>query len=282
VHAEWDEEVDDALSWEMQLLANDRARQVESAGEEHPDAEEVLARASEGTPQVFAEDFEPDWPEAPAAELAEDPATDMSRMELVAAENAEPPRAPAVFITETMAQLYEQQGYLEMAAAVYRQLLERAPENDRIKAAAASLENRLSGSGDRPTARGHIAIEEGDSARDFFSSLVQVPLRPRLARPYSADRANTPHAGGSTIADAGSPAREASSALSLDSVFKNGTARPGVSGGFSFDNFFADNSSASPTGSQKERSPRATRRRRGEDARELEQFNSWLEGLKRS
>lgn len=104
-----------------------------------------------------------------------------------------------------------------------------------------------------------------------------------LARAYGAGPEPEPSAADSQPlpdpqADplSGRPARPAGNDLSLDSVF--GTPRqPGASrntGGFSFDQFFADGAVKTP----REESPEPASAGDGDE--DLEQFNSWLHGLK--
>ena len=89
-------------------------------------------------------------------------------------------------------------------------------------------------------------------------------------------------AGGESAPLTGDPARPATGELTLDSVFRDGGSRgPRTSQGFSFDQFFSQNvdgertsggvpaSGESASGAPAERS---------ED--DIEQFNSWLQGLK--
>jgi tetratricopeptide (TPR) repeat protein len=81
---------------------------------------------------------------------------------------------------------------------------------------------------------------------------------------------------------AGHPARQAAGELSLDSVFRDGSSRgPRASQGFSFDQFFSQNTEGEETsgGRTSEEVPMP-----GEPAEksadDIEQFNSWLQGLK--
>jgi hypothetical protein len=81
----------------------------------------------------------------------------------------------------------------------------------------------------------------------------------------------------------GNPARPAAGELTLDSVFREGGARgPRTSQGFSFDQFFSqtvegDRTSGGDRGSHDETSSGAPAERSEDD---IEQFNSWLQGLK--
>ncbi|HEY2064951.1 MAG TPA: tetratricopeptide repeat protein [Gemmatimonadaceae bacterium] len=80
----------------------------------------------------------------------------------------------------------------------------------------------------------------------------------------------------------GRPARAAAGELSLDSVFRDGSARPPRAQGFSFDQFFSESAAAPPpdaaaagTDQTPAAEPAAER-----SADDIEQFNSWLQGLK--
>jgi tetratricopeptide (TPR) repeat protein len=83
----------------------------------------------------------------------------------------------------------------------------------------------------------------------------------------------------------GRPARAAQKELSLDSVFRDGGARPPrPSGSFSFDQFFSEGASGAgeraptvTTGSQDAVPPSEPAERTADD---ISQFNSWLQGLK--
>jgi hypothetical protein len=91
--------------------------------------------------------------------------------------------------------------------------------------------------------------------------------------------------GGTSEAPAitGNPTRPAAGELTLDSVFREGGARgPRSSQGFSFDQFFSHNVEGDRTSGGDRPSPEATPpgepAERSED--DIEQFNSWLQGLK--
>jgi hypothetical protein len=81
----------------------------------------------------------------------------------------------------------------------------------------------------------------------------------------------------------GNPARPATGELTLDSVFREGGARgPRTSQGFSFDQFFSQNVDGDRTSgggrtSQEVPAPGEPAERSEDD---IEQFNSWLQGLK--
>jgi hypothetical protein len=100
-----------------------------------------------------------------------------------------------------------------------------------------------------------------------------------LAQAFGGEQKESP-------AISGRPARAAAGELSLDSVFRDGGARPPRSAqSFSFDQFFSESAASEPpatpgpaatpsqgTGAQPEPAER--------NADDIEQFNSWLQGLK--
>jgi hypothetical protein len=91
----------------------------------------------------------------------------------------------------------------------------------------------------------------------------------------------TPEPSAPTIT--GRPARAAAGELSLDSVFRDGSARPPRAQGFSFDQFFSESAAAPPPESGATPSPDAaptTEPAAERSADDIEQFNSWLQGLK--
>ena len=90
-------------------------------------------------------------------------------------------------------------------------------------------------------------------------------------------------AGADAAPISGNPARPATGELTLDSVFREGGARgPRTSQGFSFDQFFSQNVDGDRTSgggrtSQEVPAPGEPAERSEDD---IEQFNSWLQGLK--
>jgi hypothetical protein len=108
--------------------------------------------------------------------------------------------------------------------------------------------------------------------------------KPAGATEDSAASALSQAFGGAPEAPAitGNPARQATGELSLDSVFREGGTRgPRNSQGFSFDQFFSQNAdgertSGGPASQEKADSGEPAER----TADDIEQFNSWLQGLK--
>jgi len=76
----------------------------------------------------------------------------------------------------------------------------------------------------------------------------------------------------------GAPARRATEELSLDNVFRESPPPPADAGGFSFDRFFTGGTPAQGTPARE--TPVESLPPESADA-DIEQFNSWLEGLKK-
>ncbi len=181
----------------------------------------------------------------------------------------EPMTAPALIVTESMAELFLKQGHRELALAVYRQLLDRTPEADHLRGAIARLEQELA-----PTAapgashRLHAASDTG--GRSIERRLQAVLHAPP---PSSASTVLPP-----AIESGAEPTRASGDALSLAAVFGDEPAtqprrEPDPAPGAdepSYDEFFG----AGPS------EPAAAPAPRGE-GEDLRQFNEWLKGLKR-
>ena len=194
-------------------------------------------------------------------------------------------------VTETMAELYRRQGHLEDARRVYRALLERSPGDARLTAKLAEVEQR-------PASR------LGQAVPAFLRAVFRGEATSPPAAP-SGDGA--PAAAGSAMDDAfdapdatpaappatTAPTQPAKDAFSLDAVFGDSresevlaapepepaqaTPRPS---GFSFDEFFGGEG-APATGETPPPSRPSGRVARGQEPPEdLDQFQSWLRGLK--
>lgn len=216
------------------------------------------------------------------------------------------------FATETMAKLYMGQGHLESALGIYRTLAAKRPDDSSLRKQIEEIEDRVQRRRREPTPPMPIpatppapsnAIEEvappasaaGPTIRDFLLGIIRrggtgVSVTPAaggtidalfgheaaldddlvaadtLAKAFAAESATDPMNG--------KPAREAASELSLDSVFRQPTAAHAgerTSDGFSFDQFFAG-----------ERNDDLGTPAAPGDPDDIEQFNAWLNGLKKS
>jgi hypothetical protein len=251
----------------------------------------------------------------------------------------EPPAKP--FVTETMAELYLQQGFNAEALDVYRQLSAALPGDEKLKDRVRALEQNVVPEREpgaaRESAPETAAEPEPEAAREpvrpvaalvdtvrsYFAGLaarraVQGSARARAATPTPAPRTSAPQfvvtgaaagleelfAGQPIEADdeqaalafaqvagavemgsssvKGKPTAPASTELSLDSVFRESDGRGSASVArqsqtLRFDQFFAggaDESDALPSHSSS-----APAGEPGSPA-ELQQFQSWLTGLK--
>ena len=79
---------------------------------------------------------------------------------------------------------------------------------------------------------------------------------------------------------AGNPTRPASGELTLDSVFREGTRGGRTSQGFSFDQFFSQNVEGENTSGNASQEPPTGGEPAERSEDDIEQFNSWLQGLK--
>jgi tetratricopeptide (TPR) repeat protein len=213
------------------------------------------------------------------------------------------------FITETMAQLYVKQGFHDRALEVYRQLVSQNPNDrglrERMERLAASrgptVRQFLARIGARrPESRGPgVVAPPGGGPRN--SGEFRAP-REEAARAASAGSIDALFAGkspsredvaaASTLADAfnsgsppaadaqvgGRPAHPATTELSLDHVFRDGgTQAARSSGPVSYDQFF----SQSTQGGSQSAEPAPTSTPPASGADDIEQFNAWLQGLKK-
>lgn len=219
--------------------------------------------------------------------------------------------SPAPFVTETLAELYVQQGFREEALAIYRELVQREPANDTLRERMDALQR-----GDMPAAPAAADIRNpaGVSVRTFFSRLAQrkpstqtvgqmgragappdagaafateaSPEHTALAQLFAAARPSERDASAaSTLASAfsepagfstpgGRPTRMAERELSLDHLFRDQQRSGGASG--SMDEFYSSAGGTTPSAS-----PGAGASDREDGGDDLHQFTAWLEGLKK-
>ena len=154
-----------------------------SAAPQRPSLEDLPLLEPIGTPTPEDTPTVEGLPLLPALEEAEtvviDPATMRARMET------------PTFVTETMAQLYVQQGHLDKAIDVYRQLIASAPFDqglkDRLKALEAQVAPRPSLGFDTPLSTD--VVEEVPPANAMLSAMsfddvsLTTPVAPRESVP---------------------------------------------------------------------------------------------------
>ena len=197
---------------------------------------------------------------------------------------------PELVVTETMAEIFLRQGHRELALAVYSQLAQRDPGNERVADAFFQLHAELApppapvpppAPASEPQ-RYAAAVTGGRSVAQRFAELLSA-TRPTVAPPVHPP---TFEAARRPLGEATRPSPES---LSLSSVFGEEAAPAGPAGGQlspaaaepSFEQFFspAEGSSAE---AELPRSPEGGAPALSSMAPEdLEQFNAWLRGLKR-
>ena len=215
-------------------------------------------------------------------------------------------------VTETMAELYLQQGHQEDALRVYEALLAQRPHDVRLRQKVAELAApRLRPSGAGQSAgtflKGILSARPGAPPPPAPPPPPPPPPPPEAVEPEAPLEHLPDQRGGVAPPSAvghGSPTRPASDAISLDSVFGEEGGRgsipalpeqvpekpsklPAATGGFSFDDFFGT-SSAPAAGSGKGSTPNArpprssggARSRGAEPEDDLDQFQAWLKSLK--
>jgi hypothetical protein len=192
---------------------------------------------------------------------------------------------PDLVVTETMAQVFLRQGHVVEALAVYRELSSRDPGSERLRERVAELEARRVAMAAPPPRPSFLARDTGgQSLGAFFAALL-------AARPAGAPAPVDDGFGGVELSPETAPAtRPAEEPLSLGSVFGEdppamAPAVPPAGAGpesppadappVSFDDFFAGAQVPAPAPAAPARAPRA----KPDD--DLDQFHSWLQGLKR-
>ncbi|PYO39706.1 MAG: hypothetical protein DMD29_08175 [Gemmatimonadetes bacterium] len=207
-------------------------------------------------------------------------------------------------VTETMAELYLKQGHREDALRVYQSLVAMRPSDARLASRVAELS--------RPAS---ARKSGGQSVGAFLKSILAgkprpaaAPMGTTLEQAFAADDAEA----AAEPPGPGAPTRPAEDDISLDSVFGEqprdsalappaapspapAEPAPPATGGFSFDEFFAAPGQAArsaggaagsgeggppSSGMPPARSSGRHSRPAPEEERELDQFQSWLKGLK--
>jgi tetratricopeptide (TPR) repeat protein len=254
------------------------------------------AVAEPTAPAVAAEPEAAPAPEPEAAPEAEPEAT---------IEPASPPASPEPFaepepvaaqaepelmVTETMAEIFLRQGHRELALAVYSQLAQRDPANQRVADAFAILQAELVPPPPPPPApppveepkRYDAASTGGRSVGQWFGSLLSAE-RPSVAPPIHPPTFEVPRR------PTGEPTRPAPQALSLGAVFGEGAPPAGPAGGLaeanaaepSFEQFFAPAGEAAAEAELPKPPETGSPAMSALAPEDLEQFNAWLRGLKR-
>lgn len=115
-----------------------------------------------------------------------------SEVDEVEADAAESP----AFVTETMAELYLQQGFHDEALSIYRQLLAQQPEDPTLRDRVAALERGASSTVVDGIVPRDLADRGGQSVRSFFGHFARRAPRQRAAQQGGGDEdadASDPH-----------------------------------------------------------------------------------------
>jgi tetratricopeptide (TPR) repeat protein len=227
-------------------------------------------------------DKEPEMDPAPASGLSDEGDGDLEWDD----EDAADVGAPELVVTESMAELYLRQGPRKEGLAVYRLLYQRAPDDLRLRELVDALETQLAadapGAAEPASVISLAAPDERHSVVALFRRMLGTPpaeahrnWQEAVAPPARPlDQADEQR----DIAD-GAPTRPAGDHLSLSDVFGDeGSPVPpavrasngGADDDVSFDAFFGD----APGEQVRSRAP-------ARDDDDLDQFQSWLQNLKR-
>lgn len=214
---------------------------------------------------------------------------------------------PAPFVTETLAELYLQQGFRDEALAIYRQLLERDSSDETIRLRIQAIEKGEVSDVVQSTDAPVETRAASQSVRTFFSRLARRPAvagttastptpsgssgndpevpfaaaASALANLFSASKPPAADEGAAaTLATAytdpaGRPSRADDRELSLDHLFRD-VPPVGPSEGVTLDEFYSTPSA--PPGSPTEPGESGSTEPGGTDIR---QFTAWLEGLRK-
>jgi hypothetical protein len=103
-----------------------------------------------------------------------------------------------VFVTETMAELYIQQGHLESALDIYRKLVEQRPDEPDLRDRLRAIEDRLFGPARgaedaSQTTPAATPAQSGPTIREFLSALIASRPSPRETAPGSRGANGSPH-----------------------------------------------------------------------------------------
>ena len=205
------------------------------------------------------------------------------------------PDSSSAFVTETMAELYLQQGHRDEALRVYRALLEKRPGDAGLLAKVASLQPapaqparsgpsirellhvlalRRPGHRPEPPSNGNGASAHahavGPDGLAYLFENAAVSAEDDTAA-LTLSTAFVEQNGHDSLA--GVPAHQASSDLSLNTVFSADNPAPPPPSSFSFDKFFSQRATA-------DHGVPAVGSEPAESKEDVAQFSQWLEGLK--
>lgn len=253
---------------------------ADAAWPELEEADEVADASADLAPaDIFEEESEPEMLPAAEEELAD---TEWDAEEPLAGVPAE----PDLVVTESMAELYLQQGHRQEALTIYRELFLRNPADLRLREKVDELETAEAEAESAST--GETSYSAAATGGQSVASLFRELLAARPAGAPTGARGTGAVQSGATSSEAGAsasaegePTRPADDRLSLSAVFGDdsspvppampGNAPPPSPDGISFDAFFDSAAPAEPM----------VRRPAAREDDDLDQFHAWLQNLKR-
>ena len=157
----------------------------QATAEWHAESPEVVAPSGSSTPDdglglEVMEFVPPARDEQPPAALVPEADADPLMGHMLPAMTNEQSATPAAFVTETMAELYLQQGFRNEALAVYRELLSKNPADESLRDRIEQIENGSVSSIGMASVSGDVvesalkrhAGRPARSVRSFFASLA--------------------------------------------------------------------------------------------------------------
>ncbi|HXY68472.1 MAG TPA: tetratricopeptide repeat protein [Gemmatimonadales bacterium] len=244
-----------------------------------PAAEPPAPRPSAGLPLIMPEDVTP-------AEELKRPSSKLVQMVSPPPTEERGGVAEEAMASETLGDLYLQQGFRTEAAAVYRKLLAQRPGDAGLLAKLKAIEAPPSLSADSQGAESVGTWLKRVAASRLRSPSAPAPEPGPSAGPSPLEAAFAAGAPEPT----GEPAHPAHEAFSLDQIFGGGEgqaapaagaapapAPPAQVGGTSFDEFFG----APPDKTSVRPATKAPDEPAHSEEEDLTAFNAWLQGLKR-
>lgn len=256
---------------------------------EGPRAEELGVpagdSAAEGLTSVIPAAVNPlDWSGPPLSASVDEPVAQPREERTFSGASSEP------FVNETMAQLYLQQGYKQLALQVYRQLAVSRPQDEGLRNRIAEIESADAAehpgevpahkqpSVERQSAPQEIAGRQ-PSVREFFATLGRRRPPPPSSRGGSRSGNNQP-----AIADTRPPLGAAPPGATLDTVFAGATVSPAdaraasrLAGAFSGATGSSRTSPPTPPMPTPRLNPRVPQAQESEE--DVAKFRAWLDGL---
>lgn len=193
---------------EVEPVAEPVAGSIEQLAEQHtaewqPPAQEIAAAASSADPTdglgLEVMEFVPPTRDTSAPPSGFEPMADAEPAMGYAGEtlSSEPSAPPAAFLTETMAELYLQQGFRNEALGVYRELLNRNPGDASLRDRIAQIESGSISSIGMASVSEEVVesalrrqhARPARSVRSFFASLAgrRAPAPQELSMPHAAE-----------------------------------------------------------------------------------------------